>query len=113
MAIIKKSLGNVLVSENVKGEINELKNVTIKDFAPIVIDGAVSVAFTVNEIQGKRYWASCALEEFLTDNLIDEFLNDEGNYTFSNCAEKVYVTFNGKKKSKNNREYNTWIIDVK
>ena len=91
-----------------KGEIDEIKNFTLKHatIVPAENDGEVMVAVTFNE-SNKRYWASGNFEEFITDNCdIDKVNETDLDFT----PYGIKVTFAGKKTSKNNRKYNSWNI---
>ena len=91
-----------------KGEIDEIKNFTLKH-ATIVqteTEGEVMVAVTFNE-SDKRYWASGNFAEFITDNYDVDKVN-ETDLDFTPYG--ISVTFTGKKTSKNNRKYNSWKI---
>ena len=103
-----KSIASSPIFSLEKGEINEIKNFTLKH-ATIVssdTDGEVMVAVTFNE-SNKRYWASGNFAEFITDNYDVDKVN-ETDLDFTPYGIKV--TFAGKKTSKNNRKYNAWNI---
>ena len=110
---IQKSFGKTEVLKDIsfsleKGEINEIKNFTLKH-ATIVQsenEGEVMVAVTFNE-SDKRYWASGNFAGFITDNYDVDKVN-ETDLDFTPYGIKV--TFAGKKTSKNNRRYNSWEI---
>ena len=91
-----------------KGEIDEIKNFTLKHatIVPAENDGEVMVAVTFNE-SNKRYWASGNFAEFITDNYDVDKVN-ETDLDFTPYG--ISVTFTGKKTSKNNRKYNSWKI---
>ena len=91
-----------------KGEIDEIKNFTLKH-ATIVAsekESEVMVAVTFNE-SNKRYWASGDFADFITDNYDVDKVN-ETDLDFTPYG--ISVTFAGKKTSKNNRKYNSWKI---
>lgn len=91
-----------------KGEIDEIKNYTLKHATIVTADtdGEVMVAVTFAESE-KRYWASGNFATFITDNTDVDKVN-ETDLDFSPYG--ITVTFEGKKTSKNNRKYNSWNI---
>ena len=109
---MKKLNTNAIASSPIfsleKGEIDEIKNFTLKHatIVPTENDGEVMVAVTFNE-SNKRYWASGTFAEFITDNWDVDKVN-ETDLDFTPYGIKV--TFAGKKTSKNNRKYNSWDI---
>ena len=102
-----KSIASSSIFSLEKGEIDEIKNFTLKH-ATIVQgeEGSVMVAVTFNE-SNKRYWASGNFAGFITDNYDVDKVN-ETDLDFTPYGIKV--TFAGKKTSKNNRKYNAWEI---
>ena len=103
-----KSIASSPIFSLEKGEIDEIKNFTLKH-ATIVsteTEGGVMVAVTFNE-SNKRYWASGNFAEFITDNYDVDKVN-ETDLDFTPYG--ISVTFAGKKTSKNNRKYNAWEI---
>lgn len=91
-----------------KGDINEIKNFTLKHAVIIhtETEGEVMVAVTFNE-SDKRYWASGNFAELITDNYDVDKIN-ETDLDFTPYG--ITVTYEGKKTSKNNRKYNSWKI---
>ena len=103
-----KSIASSPIFSLEKGEINEIKNFTLKHatIVPTENDGEVMVAVTFKE-SNKRYWASGNFAEFITDNYeVDKVNETDLDFTLYG----IVVTYEGKKTSKNNRKYNSWKI---
>lgn len=110
----KKSLGPVILNyEKSTNEELMQKNYELDEFALIINNesGEEMIAFTVKEIPEKYFWASTALNVFLTDN-VDIGIFDEDRLTYK-FEEKVFVTYCGKKtlKSDKNKQCNIWKIN--
>lgn len=107
-ALNTRAIASSPIFSREKGEIDEIKNYTLKH-ATIVsadTDGEIMVAVTFAESE-KRYWASGSFADFITDNTdIDKINDTDLNFEPYN----VKVTYGGKKTSKNNRKYNSWEI---
>ena len=102
-----KSIASSPIFSLEKGEIDEIKNFTLKHATIVPAEeGDCMVAVTFNE-SNKRYWASGNFAEFITDNYDVDKVN-ETDLDFTPYG--ISVTFAGKKTSKNNRKYNAWEI---
>ena len=110
----KKSLEPAILKYE-KGE-NELlmgKEYELDEFA-LVINSKTKeemIAFTVTEFPEKYFWASTALNNFISDN-VDIGIFDEDRLTYK-FEDKVYITYGGKKtlKSDGTKECNIWKIN--
>lgn len=103
-----KSIASSPIFSLEKGDIDEIKNFTLKHatIVPAEKDGEVMVAVTFNE-SNKRYWASGDFAGFITDNYdIDKVNETDLDFT----PYGIVVTYEGKKTSKNKRKYNVWSI---
>ena len=102
-----KSIASSPIFSLEKGEIDEIKNYTLKHATIVPAEeGGCMVAVTFNE-SNKRYWASGNFAGFITDNYDVDKVN-ETDLDFTPYG--ITVTFAGKKTSKNNRKYNSWTI---
>ena len=101
-----KSIASSPIFSLEKGEIDEIKNFTLKHATIVHDEDDCMVAVTFNE-SNKRYWASGNFAEFIMDNYDVDKVN-ETDLDFTPYGIKV--TFAGKKTSKNNRKYNAWEI---
>lgn len=114
MALNKKSLGTLLLQAE-KGANEELadKEYTIDKFA-IVNDGTEDemICFSVKENEGKYYWASTLLYDFLKDNVENAIWSDETlAYHFAD-DDVVTVRHDGKVPLKNDasKSCNVWKV---
>lgn len=111
----KKALGSIIISENEKGELNEIldRELTLEAFDVVEnkADGTTMVPVCFQEIEGKYFWASTSFEEFLIDNA--EFA--QGNDGYLSFPENVVkVTYKGQVPMKRNpkQSCNVWVIDA-
>lgn len=116
MAIIKKSIerplamqvGNKLELEQVQDAVIDIMSVTATG------DGEVLVSVSFKNVVGFVF-ASGSFKNFVLDNIDSnpDLIGLDGGYKFDkNIDGDVVVTYNGKKKSKNNRQYNDWTVKV-
>lgn len=110
----KRSLGPAILNLT-KGANEELteKNYELNEFALIQNSetGETMIAFTINELPEKYFWASTGLYAFLSDNINVGIYNEErASYTFD---EPVYITYEGKRtlKSDKNKQCNIWKLN--
>ena len=110
----KKSLGPAILNLT-KGANEELigKNYELNEFALVTntVTNEEMIAFTVKEKPEQYFWASTTLFNFLSDNLdVGLYDNNSLSYKFE---EKVFVTYEGKKelKSDKNKSCNIWKIN--
>lgn len=116
MAIIKKSIERPLAMQ--KGEKLELEQVhdAIIDTMSVTAngDGEVLVSVSFKNVDGFVF-ASGSFKQFVLDNIDSnpDLIGLDGGYQFDKGIDgEVVVTYNGKKKSKNNRQYNDWTVKV-
>lgn len=115
MALITKSIDKSRVFNLEKGELKEIENKTLEMTAFTFFenaDGEVVTAFTTKEIPDKFYFGSGVVKDFLVDNINEVPTEPDGTRVFAE-EDHVYVRFCGKKLSKNNRQFNDWVVTVK
>lgn len=115
MALNKKALGTSILT-NVKGTNDEIVNCTLDKFAVVENknEGTTMICFTVKEHEGKYFWASTSLYEFLNDNVENAVF--DGNYlTYEFPDDEVIITHCGKTplKSDKTRSANVWRIECR
>ena len=115
--IIKKALYGVpTFTDRTKGEIEEIKdNELTLDFFSVSenADGELLISFVTKELPSVFFFASGKLKDFLIDNMNDnpDIVNVDGAYSFNADIDGVVkITYEGKKLSKKNRNYNSWLI---
>ena len=110
----KKSLGPAILNyEKSKNEILMGKEYELDEFALVnnLKTNEEMIAFTVTEFPEKYFWASTALNNFISDNVdIGIFDDDRLTYKFEH---KVFITYGGKKtlKSDETKQCNIWKIN--
>ena len=113
MALNKKALGTSILT-NVKGTNEEIVTCRLDKFAVVEnkTDGSIMICFTVKEHEGKYYWASTSLYEFLKDNFENAVFN-ENDLTYEFPDDEVIITHCGKTplKSDKTRSANVWRIE--
>lgn len=114
MALNKKSLGTLLLQKD-KGANEELegKEYTLDEFAVVNENTEEEmICFTVQEIEGKYFWASTLLYDFLKDNVENSIWDDETlAYHFSD-EDVVTIKYEGKVqlKSDASKSCNVWKV---
>ena len=110
----KKSLGPAILNyeKSTNEELME-KNYELNEFALIINNetNEEMIAFTVKEFPEKYFWASTALNNFISDN-VDIGIFDEDRLTYK-FEYNVYITYGGKKtlKSDETKQCNIWKIN--
>lgn len=111
----KKALGTSILT-NVKGTNEEIVTCTLDKFALVEnkAGGTTMICFTVKEHEGKYFWASTSLYEFLNDN-VENAVFDENNLTYEFPDDEVIITHCGKTplKSDKTRSANVWRIECR
>lgn len=113
MALIKKSLGTLLLQKN-KGNNEILLNqeVTLDSFASVNEDAEEMICFTVKEFEDTYFWASTLLFDFLKDNIENAIWDDDTmSYHFSE-EDVVTIIYEGKVPLKNDatKSCNVWKV---
>lgn len=115
MALNKKALGTSILT-NVKGTKEEIVTCTLDKFGVVENknDGTTMICFTVKEHEGKYFWASTSLYEFLSDN-VENAVFDENDLTYELPDDEVIITHCGKTplKSDELRSANVWRIECR
>ena len=113
MALNKKALGTSILT-NVKGTNEEIVTCTLDKFAVVENKGTTMICFTVKEHEGKYFWASTSLYEFLSDN-VENAVFDENDLTYEFPDDEVIITHCGKTplKSDKTRSANVWRIECR
>lgn len=109
MAFNKSALTSNPIFETEKIENANVINKVIKDFCTCTKDDDEFI--TIRTTDDKHFFASGVLAKLLNDNKSNAFIDEYGNYSFSDVT--ITVTFNGLKRAKSGRMYNDWKIDVK
>ena len=115
MALNKKALGTSILT-NVKGTNEEIVTCTLDKFALVENknEGTTMICFTVKEHEGKYFWASTSLYDFLNDN-VENAVFDENDLTYEFPDDEVIITHCGKTplKSDKTRSANVWRIECR
>ena len=115
MALNKKALGTSILT-NVKGTNEEIVTCTLDKFGVVEnkTDGTTMICFTVKEHEGKYFWASTSLYEFLNDN-VENAVFDENELTYEFSDDEVIITYCGKTplKSDSTHSANVWRIECR
>ena len=115
MALNKKSLGTSIL-KNVKGTNEEIVTCHLDKFGVVEnkSDGTTMICFTVKEHEGKYFWASTSLYEFLNDN-VENAVFDGNDLTYEFPYDEVIITHCGKTplKSDKTRSANVWRIECR
>ena len=115
MALNKKALGTSILT-NVKGTNKEIVTCTLDKFAVVENknEGTTMICFTVKEHEGKYFWASTSLYEFLNDN-VENAVFDGNDLTYEFPDDEVIITHCGKTPLKNDktRLANVWRIECR
>lgn len=74
-------------------------------------DGEPLVSFVLNENNDNFYFASGKLKSFLLDN-VELATNVDGCLVFDDAGTTISIKYQGKRVSKNNRQYNDWSINI-
>ena len=115
MKLNKKALGTSILT-NVKGTNKEIVTCTLDKFAVVEnkTEGTTMICFTVKEHEGKYFWASTSLYEFLNDN-VENAVFDENELTYEFPDDEIIITHCGKTplKSDNTHSANVWRIECR
>ena len=115
MALNTKALGTSILT-NVKGTNDEIVTCTLDKFALVENknEGTTMICFTVKGHEGKYFWASTSLYEFLNDN-VENAVFDENDLTYEFPDDEVIITHCGKTplKSDKTRSANVWRIECR
>ena len=115
MTLNKKALGTSILT-NVKGTNKEIVTCHLDKFAVVENknEGTTMICFTVKEHEGKYFWASTSLYEFLNDN-VENAVFDGNDLTYEFPDDEVIITHCGKTplKSDKTRSANVWRIECR